>query len=72
MVSEYIRATVQVGKDLYRVYCHHDGKINCLELSQFLECESRPIIDNVSAVDEFDIDDPLEIIMIDENEIFFW
>ena len=73
MVNEYIRATVQAKGSLYRVYCHHGQIVSRLALSQLLECDfSEVCIDNVQPVDEFDLDDPLEIIMIDESGIYFW
>lgn len=73
MVKEYIRVTVQAKGHLYRAYCHHEQMISRLELSQLLECEFSDVsLDNVQAVDEFDLDDPLEIIMIDESGVYFW
>lgn len=73
MVKEYIRATVQAKGSLYRVYCHHGQIISRLDLSRFLECEfSEVSIDNIQPVDEFDLDDTLQLIMIDESGIYFW
>ena len=69
-VKEYMRATVQVGMKLVRVYCHHEQEINIDELEMFFE-DVVSII-RVQMVEEFDLDEKLEVVMIDESGIYFW
>ena len=69
-MKEYMRATVQVGMKLVRVYCHHEQEINIDELEMFFE-DVVSII-RVQMVEEFDLDEKLEVVMIDESGIYFW
>ena len=69
-MKEYMRATVQVGRKLVRVYCHHEQEIDVDVLEKFFD--DVVSIARVEMVDEFDIDDQLEVVMIDEAGIYFW
>lgn len=68
---EYIRATVQVKDELVRVYCHHGARIEHEDLTRFFETEEVSIR-TVCPSDTLDMDDPLDIVMVDEEGVYYW